>query len=255
MIVIFDVDGVLIDVSKSYHFSIKDTVDHFTGKDIPLEELRDIKFSFGINNDWDVSVAGILYADSGLPLDKFKKDFKDYSKTLELMYKYAEERGIKLPDYKDLVEFFEEKYRIHRLKEELIFPHEALERIREKADITGVITGRPFEDLDFSFKHFDLYRYFDLVITEDDIPDPHLRKPSSYPLKLFFEKFQYTDPVFYIGDTVSDKQMVENYNKEEQKNVQFILKRNKHNKDIDTEIVIQEPDQLCDVLNSYDYSI
>lgn len=72
MIIIFDVDGVLIDVSKSYHYSIKDTVDYFSGKDIPKEELLDIKFSFNINNDWDASVAGILYAKSGMSLEQFK---------------------------------------------------------------------------------------------------------------------------------------------------------------------------------------
>ncbi|NPA52939.1 MAG: HAD-IA family hydrolase [Aquificae bacterium] len=255
MIVIFDVDGVLIDVSKSYHLSIKDTVDFFTKRDVPLEQLRDIKFSFGINNDWDVSVAGILYANSQLTLEQFKEDFKKYASTLEQMYQYAKENNLNLPKYKELVDYFENSYRKHRLKEEMIFPHEALERIREKADITGVITGRPYEDLDFSFRHFDLYKYFDLVITEDDIPKPHLRKPSAYPLKLFFEKFQYTEPVFYIGDTISDKQMVENFNKEEQKNVQFILNQNEHNKDIDTKIIIKEPDDLCDVLNSYNYSL
>ena len=255
MIVIFDVDGVLIDVSKSYHYSIKDTVDFFSNKAIPLHELRDIKFTFGINNDWDASVAGILYAKSGLSLEEFKKEFKDFSKTLELMYKFAKRKNIKLPDYKQLVDFFEQKYKEHRLKEEMIFPHEALEKIREKADITGVITGRPFEDLDFSFKHFDLYKYFDLIITEDDIPQPHLRKPSAYPLKLFFEKFQYTEPVFYIGDTVSDKKMVENYNKEENKNVQFVLKRNQYNADITAQNVIFNPDDLCEILNSYNYSL
>ncbi len=255
MIVIFDVDGVLIDVSKSYHFSIKDTVKHFSGKDIPLNELRDIKFSFNINNDWDASVAGILYAKYGKSLKDFKEEFSKYSKTLDDMYKFAKEKNIQLPDYNQLIDYFEEQYRIHRLKEEMIFPHESLEKIREKVDITGVITGRPFEDLDFSFRHFDLYKYFDYIITESDIPEPNLRKPSSYPLKLFFDKFQYDEPVFYIGDTMADKLMVENFNKEENKNIQFILKRTPHNKNIKAEFVINEPDELCDVLNSYNYSL
>ena len=254
MILIFDVDGVLIDVSKSYHYSIKDTVDFFTGKDVPLEELRDIKFSFGINNDWDVSVAGILYAKSGLTLEDFKRAFSDYSNELKKFYEFGKRFDIELPDYNELVEYFEDRYRKHRLKEEMIFPHEALERLREKVDILGVITGRPFQDLDFSFKHFDLYKYFDLVITEDDIPKPELRKPSSYPLKLFFDKFEYTEPVFYIGDTEADMKMVENFNREEDKNIRFVLKRNKHNLDIETETVIEEPDELCDILNSYNYT-
>ncbi len=249
MIVIFDVDGVLIDVSKSYHFSIKDTVEYFSKREVPLEELLDIKFSFNINNDWDASIAGILYALSQENLKEFKVSFKDFSKSLNDMYKFAEKKGIKLPEYKELIEFFEGVYREHRKKEQLLFPHDVLERISKKADILGVITGRPFEDLDFSFKEFDLYRYFDYIITEDDIPDPKLRKPSSYPLKLFFEKVDYHEPVFYIGDTNADLQMVSSFNKEENKNVSFVLMENKHNRDINAQLSIKKADELCDILN------
>ncbi len=254
MIVIFDVDGVLIDVSKSYHYSILDTVKHFSKKDVPKDELLDIKFSFNINNDWDASLAGILYALSGLDLESFKKEFKDYSQSLEDIYRFGEEKNISLPEYKELVEFFEDVYSQHRLEEELIFPHDVLERVQKKADVLGVITGRPFSDLDFSFKKFDLYKYFDYIITEDDIPSPDLRKPSSYPLKRFFERIDYDKPVFYIGDTKADLKMVENYNKEEGKDVQFILKETSHNKDIKTGIIIKNPEEICEVLNSYDYS-
>ncbi|WP_456402303.1 HAD family hydrolase [Persephonella sp.] len=254
MIIIFDVDGVLIDVTKSYHYSIKDTVDFFTGKNANKEDLLDIKFGFNINNDWDASIAGILFVKSGLELNEFKKVFEPYSQSLEKMYKFSKDLGIDLPDYQELVDKFEEFYHKHREREELIFPHDVLERMKKKADILGVITGRPYDDLDYSFKKFDLYRYFDYIITEDDIPEPDLRKPSSYPMKLFFNKVSYDNPVFYIGDTNADYKMVENYNKEEEKNVRFILYRNKHNSGIKTEYSISAPDQICDILNSYDYA-
>ena len=253
MIIIFDVDGVLIDVTKSYHYSIYDAVKYFS-KEKPREELLDIKFSFNINNDWDASVAGILYAESGLPLPEFKEIFLPYSQSLEEMYKFAIKKGIKLPEYDQLVKVFEDFYHEHREKEEMIFPYDVLERMRKKSDILGVITGRPFDDLDYSFKKFDLYKYFDYIITEDDIPQPHLRKPSSYPLKLFFEKVDFDNPVFYIGDTRADQKMVENFNKQENKNVRFILYQNKHNKDVNADYTIKAPEEICDVLNSYDYA-
>ncbi len=254
MIVIFDVDGVLIDVSKSYHYSIVDTVSFFSGKKVSKEPLLDIKFSFNINNDWDASIAGIIFSKLNIPLEKFKEIFKEYSQSLEKMYQFAIEHNISLPDYQELVDYFEKRYQEHRKKEELIFPHDVLERVSKKSDILGVITGRPFDDLDYSFKHFDLYKYFDYIITEDNIPKPELRKPSAYPLKLFFEKVSYEEPVFYIGDTNADLQMVNSFNKEENKNVSFILKETPHNKNIDTEIKIKEADEICEVLNSYDYS-
>ncbi|WP_456465902.1 HAD family hydrolase [Persephonella sp.] len=253
MIIIFDVDGVLIDVTKSYHYSIYDTVRYFSSEK-PREELLDIKFSFNINNDWDASIAGILYAETGLSLQEFKKVFSPYSQSLEDMYRFGEHHGIKLPLYKQLVEVFEDFYHKHREKEEMIFPHDVLERMRKKSDILGVITGRPFNDLDYTFKKFDLYRYFDYIITEDDIPKPDLRKPSSYPLELFFEKVDFDNPVFYIGDTKADQKMVENFNKKENKNVRFILYQNEHNRDLNADYKIKAPDEICEVLNSYDYA-
>ncbi len=248
MIVIFDVDGVLIDVSKSYHYSIRDTVKFFTGKDVSLEELRDIKFTFKINNDWDASIAGILYAKSGLLLEDFKDELKSFANSLDDFYKFATFYSIDLPDYNSLVEIFESFYEKHRDKEELIIPKEVLKQIKEKSNLTGIITGRPKRDLDYTFEKHGLYPFFDYIITEDDIPQPSLRKPSPYPLKLFFENNEYKEPVFYIGDTLADKQMVEEFNKSTGKNVQFILYENDHNKDIQTSLKAKSPEELLSIL-------
>ena len=248
MISIFDVDGVLIDVTKSYHYSIKDTVDYFSKKENSLKDLLDIKLTFGINNDWDASLAGIVYAKSGLDLASFKNLFKPYSTKLEDFYKLAKELNINLPSYQELVEYFEERYKIHRDKEQLIIPHEILKEVREISDVMGVITGRPFQDLDYTFKMFNIYKYFDFIITEDDIPNPHLRKPSSYPLKTFFKKFEYKDPVFYVGDTVADLMMVYNYNKEERKNVEFILYQNQHNYNLPAKHKVEDQKELLNIL-------
>ncbi|MEJ5172701.1 MAG: HAD hydrolase-like protein [Hydrogenothermaceae bacterium] len=248
MITIFDVDGVLIDVTKSYHYAIKDTVEFFSGKDAVLEELLDIKLSFGINNDWDASVSGILYIKSGKSIKEFKDIFSPYSKSVEDFYRLAKQLNIQLPSYKELVEYFEERYREHRNKEQLIIPHDILSKIRDRSSVMGVITGRPFSDLDYTFRLFDIYRYFDTIITEDDIPSPNLRKPSSYPLKLFFSKHDYKNPSYYIGDTIADYLMVYNFIKEENKQVEFILMANRHNKDIPAKIKITDPYLLLEVL-------
>jgi len=49
---IFDVDGVIIDVSHSYHYAIKNTAERFLGRDLDIELVREIKFKKGINNDY-----------------------------------------------------------------------------------------------------------------------------------------------------------------------------------------------------------
>jgi hypothetical protein len=41
---IFDVDGVIIDVSHSYHYAIKNTAERLIGIDLDIELVREIKF-------------------------------------------------------------------------------------------------------------------------------------------------------------------------------------------------------------------
>jgi len=49
---IFDVDGVIIDVSHSYHYAIKNTAEKFLGRGLDIDLVREIKFKRGINNDY-----------------------------------------------------------------------------------------------------------------------------------------------------------------------------------------------------------
>jgi HAD superfamily hydrolase (TIGR01548 family) len=53
-ILVFDVDGVLVDVSESYREAIRRTFRHFTGTDVSRERIQDLKNQGGWNNDWDV---------------------------------------------------------------------------------------------------------------------------------------------------------------------------------------------------------
>ena len=250
MIVIFDVDGVIFETSKSYHLAIVETVKFYTGKEgINKDEILDIKFKLGINNDWDVSVAGIIYTKGNFELDRFLKEFKEASKSTEEMYKFGERYNITLPEYKKLIKYFENIYSSLRKNEEMIVSKDTLKKIRGIADITGVITGRPFEDLDYSFKKFNLYPFFDYIITDDDSPLSSQKKPSSYPLKLFFKRFPYKEPSIYIGDTIADRDMVKNYNSEENKNVRFILLDNPFIKDYEgIEYKVKTEEELLNLL-------
>jgi len=58
--VLFDMDGVLRDVSKSYRMAIKKTVGRLSGTDATNEEISKYK-SLGINNDWELSYQILLY--------------------------------------------------------------------------------------------------------------------------------------------------------------------------------------------------
>src|SRR5258708_33639721 len=51
-ILIFDMDGVLVDVSESYRETIQCTVQHFTGERISRDFIQEIKNKGGWNDDW-----------------------------------------------------------------------------------------------------------------------------------------------------------------------------------------------------------
>ena len=55
-LLIFDMDGVLVDVSQSYRQAVVETVKHFTGAVVRNEEIQALKNRGGSNNDWDMAL-------------------------------------------------------------------------------------------------------------------------------------------------------------------------------------------------------
>lgn len=67
---IFDIDGVLVDVSSSYYQTIMDTVQYYFGHFIPVsgdgnlvdrDMILNFKMAGGFNDDWELTAAVILY--------------------------------------------------------------------------------------------------------------------------------------------------------------------------------------------------
>jgi HAD superfamily phosphatase len=54
-VLIFDMDGVLVDVSESYRETICRTVERFTGRQISRAGIQDYKNQGGWNDDWKLS--------------------------------------------------------------------------------------------------------------------------------------------------------------------------------------------------------
>lgn len=59
--VVFDIDGVLVDVSDSYRRAIVDTVQQLYGEEVPDDLIQVLKNAGGFNNDWVVTDACALY--------------------------------------------------------------------------------------------------------------------------------------------------------------------------------------------------
>src|SRR5271168_5099514 len=54
-LIVFDMDGVLTEVSESYREAIVQTVEHFTGQRITRDLIQEYKNQGGWNNDWALS--------------------------------------------------------------------------------------------------------------------------------------------------------------------------------------------------------
>lgn len=59
--VIFDIDGVMIDTSESYHRAIVETVAAVHGETIDRQDTQQFKDAGGFNNDWRVTEAAALF--------------------------------------------------------------------------------------------------------------------------------------------------------------------------------------------------
>jgi HAD superfamily phosphatase len=54
-LIVFDMDGVLVDVSESYRETIVRTVEHFSGVTVTRAQIQDYKNQGGFNDDWKLS--------------------------------------------------------------------------------------------------------------------------------------------------------------------------------------------------------
>jgi len=65
--IVFDMDGVLVEVGDSYRETICQTVHHFTGKTITRDLVQEYKNRGGFNNDWLLSQ--VISRDLGVEIE------------------------------------------------------------------------------------------------------------------------------------------------------------------------------------------
>jgi len=75
-ILVFDMDGVLADVTESYRETIAQTVEHFTGTEITPRRIQDYKNRGGFNNDWKLTHHIIASAGVNVPFDEVVEHFQ-----------------------------------------------------------------------------------------------------------------------------------------------------------------------------------
>jgi HAD superfamily hydrolase (TIGR01548 family) len=168
-VLVFDMDGVLVEVTESYRETIVRTVEHFTGQTITRESIQYYKNQGGWNNDWLLSE------------------------------KICHDLGVDIP-YATIVEYFNylflDQGLIHR--ERWIPADGLLDRLSEKCEL-AIFTGRTTVEAEITLNREGVRDRF-LLITTDDVerekpaPDGLLKIAGMRPSK----------KLLYVGDTVDD---------------------------------------------------
>ncbi len=171
---VFDMDGVLIDASKSYRMAIKKTYETFSPKKISFQEIQEAKNSGGLNNDWDLTEYLL------------KKD------------------GISV-SYRELTDVFQNFYWNDGCglinDEEILFNKELFKTLSKDYNLS-IFTGRLKKEAKYALERFEVENLFFPIITTDDIP-PNTGKPNPCGLNIIKEKLP-ASKYYYFGDTQDD---------------------------------------------------
>ncbi len=161
---IFDIDGTLVSTNRL----IFDTFNYVA------EKYLNRKYS-------DEEIIGFFGPTEDVILKELMKE--NYEEARRDYYNYYRENHSKLVKVYDGIE-------------------DILKTIKAEGKPIGIFTGKGRESSIISLQESGLYKYFDLIVTGDDVKN---HKPSAEGIIKFLEHFQIPpQKVLMIGDAVSD---------------------------------------------------
>ena len=171
---VFDMDGVLAEVTESYREAVVQTVRHFTGKTIERDSIQGYKNRGGFNNDWLLSQQ--ICADLGIqvPYDTVAKFFCDL--------------------------FFGPNGNDGLVSREVWLPRDGLLESLARRYRLAIFTGRLHSEADVTLRRYAANIAFSPIIAEEDVVKG---KPAPEGLFLIREQTG-AENMIYVGDTVDD---------------------------------------------------
>jgi HAD superfamily hydrolase (TIGR01548 family) len=172
-VIVFDMDGVLVDVSQSYRETVRAAVRSFGGPDVSHERIQDYKNSGGWNNDWALTQK--ILADSGIDVP-----YEDVVKEFNRIFFGENNDGL-----------------INR--ERWMVAPGLLERLADRYAIC-IFTGRLQFEAKITLDRFCPQVKWSAIVADDTVakskpaPDGLLAIMAAHP----------SLPVTYIGDTIDD---------------------------------------------------
>ena len=178
---LFDMDGVLVDVSRSYRRAIEETVEHFTGRQIGENAIQRYKNYGGFEDDWKLTHAIVTDTAMEVPISRVIEEFQD---------RY---RG---DDWDGFI-----------TEEPPLVNESTLDTLNEN-HILGIVTGRPKEEAQWTLNHQNWTDYFPLLVGKEKQGDRS--KPDPFPLEHSLTMLAAAgcpmepDEAVYVGDSVDD---------------------------------------------------
>ena len=173
-LLIFDMDGVLVDVTESYRETIAATVEHYTGARPTHEQIQEFKNQGGWNDDWRLTHHLITGVGVDVPFEETQAHFQ------ELFLGGNGTAGL-------------------ILREKWVARPGVLEKLSGQFRL-AVFTGRPREEAALTLQRFAGRLTFDPIIAIEDVENP---KPAPEGL-LRIARDNPGAKLIYIGDSIDD---------------------------------------------------
>jgi HAD superfamily phosphatase len=172
-IVIFDLDGVLVDVRDSYHRAVVETVRRFTGRRVARNTIQAWKNRPGYNDDWRLTYDWIRALGG-------RARYRDVKRTFQRFYRGPRFRGF----------ITREKWLVERAH---------IARLARRAEL-AIFTGRPRDEARHTIERAGMSRYVRRLVALEDVARP---KPHPEGLRKILRG---RDPrsALYVGDNVDD---------------------------------------------------
>ncbi len=179
MTILFDMDGVLVDVRDSYRRVVAETVLLLSGQPVTANEIQERKDLGGCNNDWALCLS------------------------------LLDRRGIRV-DPQEVIDLFQELYWGMNevpdgliLNEKWLLPVDCLLSLVQRHRL-GIVTGRLRREAEWALERFGVAECFEVLVAHEDCLPGRL-KPDPAGVNLALHRMRAGRAV-YLGDTLDDRQ-------------------------------------------------
>jgi HAD superfamily hydrolase (TIGR01548 family) len=172
-LVIFDMDGVLVDVTASYHRTILETVRHFTGRRVSAAGIGRFKARAGFNDDWKLTQTWI-------------RELGGHAGAREVIRHFQQL-------------YLGTNFRGYIRRERWLADRRRLRRLARKREL-AIFTGRPRKEALFTLKRFGVEDCFRRIVAQEDV-----RRQKPHPEGLLrLAAGREPAEVLYAGDSADD---------------------------------------------------